>query len=364
MKLKITRADFLRILTAALSVTDKKNTIPILSSFLLEAELGQLKVTGTNLDITLQTQTTAEVETPGKVCLNAKKLTEIVKAMPNEQIKIVVADHQATLTCGTSRFKLQGQPKENFPEIPDLGTTLLTLPARFIREAFTRLIHCTSNEESRWALNGAKIELGEGKLIFAATNGHKLGYIEAPNNDGNYNQIIPRKAMDEVSKHAEGDSVVEMRHSANHLSFTIGTLTLITRLISGQFPNYQMVLPDPKQVKIRCTIERIKLLQAIQQASTMADERTHSIKIILKENSCTVTAQAADVGEASTECEAVYTGEPVEAGFNAVYLLDYLAIETASQLTITAKDGNTQWQIEPVAELDYQTRFIAMPMRL
>ncbi|MEY4167084.1 MAG: DNA polymerase III subunit beta [Blastocatellia bacterium] len=366
MKFSIGRQSFQKELGLLQGVVEKKSTIPILSNLMIEVQAGGVELKATDLDLSISTFCEADVAETGSLCLAAKKLFEIVRAMPEAEIELKSGEkEQLTLSCERSRFKLLGVPTDNFPRIKQMPESAISFPAEIFRTFIGRTIFSITNEESRYALNGAKFEFGEETLRMVATDGHRLSFIEKPfHNPGErLDLLIPKKTLTEVARlSAESDDQIEIAFQDQHLFFRFGKRILSSRTLSGQFPNYEMVLP--RENNHRFVIESHRLAAALRRVALVADDRSHAIRFELKENLVSITAASESVGEAGEELAVQYDGPPIAIGFNAQYLLDLFAVISEGELVLEFKDGSSQVQIRPNNEADYDFRYIVMPMRI
>jgi DNA polymerase-3 subunit beta len=370
MHLVVSKQVLLKELNFIQGVVERKNTIPILSTLMLEAEDGMLSIKGTDLDVSISTVCDAEVRTRGANCVQAKKLFEIVRALPDAEIELKTGEQdQVSIVCERSRFRMPGLARDNFPEIPQFKGDSVVLPADLLRSFIARTIFAITSEESRYALNGAKFELDKGSLRMVATDGHRLSFVEKKaaltggHKELKVDVIIPRKTLSELAKLcADTDESVEFGRDENHLFFKVGRRLLVSRLLSGQFPNYEMVLP--KENRNQVPVESGRVSGAIRRVALMADERSHAIKFDIGSGQINITSQAADVGEAGETLSVDYAGDAIVAGFNAQYLNDFFSVIQDGQVVFEFKDGNSQAQLRPQGESEYDFRYIIMPMRL
>lgn len=357
MKFTITQKDFLTVIAAASVATEKKNTIPTLTFLLLRAEGDKLVVTGTDLDTTITHSVNAEVDKKGAICLNAEKLLGIAKLLPKDEVAVSVDGSKATITCGGSKFKLPGFLEQHFPTINEATTPLCTLPHSFI-QMLSIILASATKEESRYALNGAKLEVKDGVASLTSTDGHRLTHVKTEvTTPTAFQGIIPKKALEALLRMATGD--VEVFTAPDHLKFKTGDTSLTTRLIAGQFPAYEAIMPVEHATSI--TAHRTSLLAAIKKAAIMADERSRAIDIAFEQNIATISSQASDVGDAKIECPVTYTGDPFKGRFNAAYWIDYLSMESVETVAIKTSSPVQQWEINPL-NAPHATRFIIMPM--
>jgi DNA polymerase-3 subunit beta len=365
LKFTISKSKLLTDLAAAQGVTEKKSTIPVLSNVLLDAGVNSLTLRFTDLDLSLTLRVDADVAQAGAICVQAKKLFDIVRALPDGELDFRLDDKdQLHLKCGSSRFKLLTMPAGNFPEIKSHDGPWLQFPAKLIQRFIARTLFAITTEESRYALNGAKLEIADCKARMVATDGHRLAFIERQGfGDASLDALIPKKTLGELARlcaDVEGD--IEIALADNHLFARIGARLLSSRTLTGQFPNYELVLP--KENHNRVTVEREALLRAVKRVALMADDRTHAMKLTFGDNAIQLEAQTSEAGEAAETVSADYQGPEIIAAFNAQYVLDALAPMDSVSVVIALKDGNSQVDIQPVGEEAEVYRSIIMPCRL
>jgi DNA polymerase III subunit beta len=366
MILRVGKSAFLKELTLIQGVVEKKSTIPILSNLLLETKNGGVSIKGTDLDVSISTWCETETKQEGSVCIQAKKLFEIVRALPESEIEIKRNEgDQVTIVCERSKFKMPALAKDNFPEIKDFSGPSVAISADIFKTFISHIIFAITNEESRYALNGAKFELSEKNMRMVATDGHRLSFIEKQSNFGskNLDVLIPKKTLAELARlSSETDDSVELGRDDNHLFFRVGKRLLASRTLSGQFPNYELVLP--KENNNRISIESERICAAIRRVALMSDERSHAIKFEIDQGQIHITSQAAEVGEAGELLSVDYAGPAVTVGFNALYLLELFSVIPSGEVLFEFKDGNSQIQIRQKDAVDFDFRYILMPMRL
>jgi DNA polymerase III subunit beta len=366
MHLTIGKTAFLKELNMLQGVVEKKSTIPILSNLLLEATGGELWIKGTDLDVSISTRCEAEIRQEGAICVQAKKLFEIVRSLPEAEIEIKLgANDQVSLVCARSRFKMHGLTKDNFPEIKTFDGNFWPLSSNLIRIFISRTIFAITTEESRYALNGAKMELSGKGIRMVATDGHRLSFIEkqADFGDSKLDVLIPKKTLAELSRLCgETNDDVEIGSGDNHLFFKVGKRLLASRTLTGQFPNYELVLP--KENNNRVVVENSQVSSAIKRVALMADDRSHAIKFDVNDGQINITSQSSEVGEAGESLPVEYAGPAITAGFNAQYLQDFFNVIQDGDVIFEFKDGNSATQIKSSNDSEYDLRYIIMPMRL
>jgi DNA polymerase III subunit beta len=366
MHFTIGKTAFLKELNMLQGVVEKKSTIPVLSNLLLEAAGAELWIKGTDLDVSISTQCEAEIRHPGAICVQAKKLFEIVRSLPDADIEIKLgANDQVGLVCDRSRFKMPGLTKDNFPEIKTFDGTFWSFPSDVIRTFISRTIFAITTEESRYALNGAKVEISGKGIRMVATDGHRLSFIEKQGEfgDAKLDVLIPKKTLAELARLCgETDDTVEIASGDNHLFFKVGRRLLASRTLTGQFPNYELVLP--KDNKNRVVVENSQVSSAIKRVAMMADDRSHAVKFDVNDGQIKITSQSADQGEAEEVLPVEYPGPSITAGFNAQYLLDFFNVIQDGDVIFEFKDGNSATELKSSKDSDYNLRYIIMPMRL
>ncbi len=371
MQFVISKQNLQRELGFVQGVVEKKNTIPVLSNILIET-VGErtIRFIGTDLDVTIRCDTDAEdISTPGSICVQARKLFEIARLLPDAPVTFKKEDNDwVTVTCDKSRFKLVGIKKEDFPEVPDSKSTPTKIAADVIKVFVDRTIFAITQEESRYTLSGAKFILDKEGAKMITTDGHRLAYVErkGTSKDGSFDAIdtlIPRKTLAELTKLTAGyEGDISLGMDGNHIFFEVGPRLLISRMLYGQFPNYDMVMPktNDKSIQFDATL----LNSAIRRVALMADERSRAIRFHLEPNQLVISSQNAEEGEARETIQTDYNGEEVDIGFNAQYLQEFLNVVGDGAVAFEFKDGNSQAQLRPAEGGDYEYKYVVMPMRL
>lgn len=385
MKLTVKKGDILRELNLVQGVVERRSTIPILSNLLLETAGNRVQITATDLDVSLQCSCSATVAEEGALAVPAKKLFDIVRLLPESEIEFSLAQSEwMTVTCAKSTFKLAGLPKDNFPAVPALpwaqpagkkDTTLrATLPGSVLRKMINRTIFAITQDESRYTLSGALAVFKPGSISMVTTDGHRLALVLKTIDIEGINEelriLIPKKTLSELLKLITDELLIGFGKDENHLFFQVGPRTLVSRILAGQFPNYEMVIPKENDKAV--AFNTVQLGDAIRRVDVLADERSHAIKLVLSKDLIEITASSSDSGEArevvslssAAESEAPsYKGERLEIGFNAQYLLDFLAAANSESVLFGFRDNETQVLLRPVGD-DYDYQYVIMPMRL
>ena len=352
-------------------IVERKNTIPVLSNILIES-VGEntIRITGTDLDVTIRCEMDAEeISSSGAICIQARKLFEIARLLPDGPVSFTKEENEwVTVKSDRSRFKLVGVAKDAFPEVPSFKSAPTKIPAEVLKSFIDRTIFAITQEESRYTLSGAKFILDETGAKMITTDGHRLAYVSRANvvKNGSAESIdtlIPRKTLAELTKITAGyDGEINLGMDENHIYCEVGPRLLISRMLFGQFPNYEMVIPKNNDKSVEFDAALLSL--AVRRVALMADERSHAIRFHLEPNQLVISAQNAEDGEASETVQTDYTGEEVDIGFNAQYLQDFMSVTSDGKIAFEFKDGNSQAQLRPVEGGDYDYKYIVMPMRI
>lgn len=401
-------------------VVERKSTIPVLSNILIES-LGEnsIRVVGTDLDVTIRCDADADIKKPGAMCIQARKLFEIVRTLDGGDVHFKKEENEwVQMSAGRAKFRLAGVSREQFPEVPSFKSAPLRLSAEIFNYFIQNTAFAITNEQSRFTLSGAKFTLAGDKAVMVTTDGHRLAYIsktvgsgqpavdrtentadsgEAPATDHRppttvMDTLIPKKALLElvkISRDTTGD--IQFGEDQNHIYFETGSRLLITRKLSGNFPNYEMVMPKDNDKKVVFDLADMK--NAVRRISLMADERNRSIRVTVREGEVEITAQSSEEGEGAEVVPADYTGEEVLLGFNHQYLQEFLnnvgALEgaeavagaaaagsnesdpaaaavakTPTRISFEFKDANAATQIRIAGDTAYDYKYIVMPLRI
>ncbi len=370
MEITVRTADLVKELALGQGVVEKKTTIPVLSNVLLEAADGKLSFTATDLELGIHTSCAATVAKPGSTTLPAKKLLDFVRLLPEAELSIKIGEnHSATIVCGRSRTRLAGMSRENFPELPKMPATVTKIPAKQLVNAITKTIFAVASEESRYTLIGCLLVLREESFLTVATDGHRLAYVSTISHlegvSGEIRGLIPKKAMAELVKLASegGESMeIEFATDENHLFFRCGSRLLITRKLTGQFPDYERVLPKEKHTIL--TLNRDEAMAAIRRVSQFADDRSRAVRFELTDGELKLAASGSDAGESEESIPVEYTGKKIKVGFNAHYMLDFLNVAETDSIELQFKDEESAGQMELSGEQGYDYRYVVMPMRI
>lgn len=368
MKFSIEKQSLLRELAyIAQTVIERKGMIPALSHIRIEASGKRvLRLSGTDLDQTLTCETEGAVQKAGACALPGRKLFEIVKNLPEAVVHIETkTNDRAEVTCDRAQFKIAGLNANDFPELPKFKEAAVQLPSDIMRQMIERTRFAVTQDESRYALSGAKFILRKKGVRMVATDGHRLALIDnkTATCEQELDGLIPKKALQAVSQLAAAhEGAIGIQKDDNHIYFEIGARTLVARLLTGQFPNYEQIVPKANDHKVR--FECAELLQTIRRVAVMTDERSRAICLEFKPKQLRVFVEEDGQGAAEETLEVSYDGEKIVIGLNANYLAEYLAVVGAGALNFEFKSGKDVIQIRPVGEAGYNSFALIMPMRV
>ncbi|HTS67752.1 MAG TPA: DNA polymerase III subunit beta [Terriglobia bacterium] len=371
MEISTSKNDLLKELNLTQGVVERKTTIPILSNLLFEVEESTLRISATDLDLGIRCGCPAKVKEGGSGAIPAKRLLEIVRSLPDAEVRFkFLENHYVQVNCERSSFKLVGMARDNFPVLPDFPKALAALPANVCAGMIQKTIFAISNEESRYTLNGALLLLKPETASMVATDGHRLAIVERDVQvQGLKNELrllVPKKAMAELTRllaEVDDETVVEISKDESHLFFQVGTRVLISRMLTGQFPNYEAVLPRDNTKIVE--IDKELAAAAIRRVALLADERSHAIRMQVEKDHVEVFSSSGEYGEAHESLDAVYDKDPMQIGFNFQYLLDFMSVVgEGGKIRLELKDEQSAGQLRPGEQDAYRYRYVVMPMRI
>jgi DNA polymerase-3 subunit beta len=374
MKLSIAKAELLKGLGRIQAIVEKRNSMPILANVLLEAtgneEEGSLRFSATDLEVGIRGSHPAKVSEAGDLTVAAKKLFEIVRELPDEDVQLEATPNAyLDVRCERSHFTLAGTAAEEYPTLPAFAPdSTVSVEPLVLSGMIDRTMYSASMDETRYNLNGVYLEVQEesGKLRMVATDGHRLALVdrelECNLSELASGVIIPRKGLQELKRLLDESNAepVELAFEGNSGLARRGDVTLVMRLIEGEFPNYQQVIPsDPGQQVILATD---RLIQALRRVVLLSSERSRAVKFELSEGRLMISSNNPDLGDASDELDIDYAGEPISIGFNARYLLDALGASGSKEIRLSCSSDLSPATVVPTN--DEETLAVVMPMRL
>jgi DNA polymerase-3 subunit beta len=386
MELSVSKNELLRELQLFQGIVERKNTIPILANILVEAKEGAetISLVATDLEVGLRSRCAAEVTKGGSLTLPAKKLFEIVRALPETEVRISQSA-SGTVNVAAERFnsRIQTLPREDFPALPDATDTgTVTLPCAALREMVAKTQFAVTGEDTRYFLNGALLVLAGTTMTLVATDGHRLALVSArredavsgekatPSHKGDSGEqeeenrvILPKKTLWELARLlGEDHKNVAFRRGENHLFFDIGGRQLVSRVLDAQFPAFERVIPKGNDKRVE--FERDRLTSAIKRVALLSSERSRAVKFQIDAGKVDISSSSPEVGEASEVLSVEYEDAAVVICFNAQYLLDFLAVADSETVALEFKDEMSQAVFSPLSTEGCDYTYVIMPMRI
>jgi DNA polymerase-3 subunit beta len=366
MEITVRKNDLVRELHLVQGIVERKNSIPILSNVLAEARSGELRISATDLDVSLRCGCPAQVQKDGAITLAAKKLYEIARSLPESDIHLKVGNDSWTeIDCERVQFRMAGLPKEDFPSLPDPKPGRgIELPSGVLRDLIARTSFAITIEDARYYLEGALLVLDKAGAAMVATDGHRLSYahrkasLSVPEP---MRVLVPRKAIHELARLLETDDSAIFQEVENHLVFSVGGRTLASKRKEGQFPAFEKVIGITGDKAL--SLDREALASAIRRVSLLSSERSRAVRLSLSSGRLELAASSPDLGEAKESLPTAYDGDTVEIGFNAQYLLDFLGVAGSPTVGLELKDAESQGILRPQGDQEADHRYVVMPMR-
>ena len=368
MRFTITREKLQEGLAAVTASIPTKTTLPVLANILVETTEKGIRLSGTDLDIAVSTEISADVETAGAITIPAKKLSEIARELPPAPVKVATSGEQrVTIDCGRAHFRLLGLPRDEFPSFPNIKfNESWRVRSGELQKLISHTAFAVSTEESRPILNGVLWELRPDMMRMVATNGHRLAKMQVPIKSSGMpsaDLIVPPKALEQIRRLFPADEELEIARGENHLGFRSPFTAVYTRLIEGPYPNYDQVIPrDNDRVAVA---DKVALTSALKRMSVIASDQTHRIRLSFNSGILRFSVQTPDLGEATDELPVRYAGDQLDIGFNASYLLEILRYIPTDEVKLTFKAPERAATVEPENWSDAATYLcLVMPLRL
>ena len=369
MELVARKADLVRELQFFQQIVERKNTIPILANVLIEGSGNEVTLLATDLEVALRSKCEAAVNKAGSVTMPAKKLYEVVRALPDGDVNIETDKGGNTVKVSGGQFssKMPTLPREDFPSLPEAGGGVkATIDGKSLAQMVAKTQFAITGEDTRFYLNGAQFVLKPNAMTFVATDGHRLALVNVKHDGAkgdDIKAILPRKTLSELGRLlAEGNNNVNYERGENHLFFEIGPRLLISRMIDGQFPAYERVVPKGNDKHVE--FERDRLTQAVRRVSILSNERSRAVKMMLDKGRVEVTSSSPEFGEAREPIPVEYDGPALTICFNAQYMLDFLGVVESEVVALELKDEVSQAVMKPVGADGYDYTYVIMPMRV
>jgi DNA polymerase III subunit beta len=363
MKAVISKVDLVNLIGKLQSVVASKPAIPILANVLLEAADDQLTVSATDLTVSMRMAVEAKVVEEGAIALPARRFFQLVREITSPQVKISASGEVAEITTGTSVFKINGMSKAEFPQLPDMsGSLALELSAHMVKEALSRTVFAAAREDSRYMLNGIRLQIQNGRATFIGTDGKRLAKISAPvpvDPSVNSTHVVPLKAVEEMIKMLDdSQTLVHIHLASDKISLESNRLVLIAKLMSGQYPDVERVIPQQSEHTL--SIHREELMSLLRQVSLFTSDTSSSVRFSFETGQLHLSAQSSDIGEGRVSMPVDYAGAKLEIAFNPYFFLDILRHSKTETIRMQLNDPHNPGLITDAS----QALFVLMPMRL
>lgn len=369
MNFTIDKETFLKGLGRVQGIVEKRNTIPVLSNVLLEGSDGELHLTATDLEVGMRTSYPANIRKPGRITVSAKKLYEIIKELPESEVAFTTKENSwIEVKCGKAQFNIVGLSADEFPHFPEPDKAeFLSLSSQLCKEMIEKTFFAVSMDESKYNLNGIYCRvLDDNQLRMVATDGHRLSLIDKAveinaNDELGRGVILPRKGLLELKKLADdGEGELQLGFMDNNAVICKEQTVVIMRLVDGEFPDYERVVPKSNENIARIAVD--PLLHALRRMIILSSEKSRGVKMLFKSGLLEVSSSNPELGDAREELDMSYEGPELSIGFNARYLLDILQVQDQDQICIYLKDQLSPGLIKPGDPDGYLA--VVMPMRL
>src|SRR5690606_11228713 len=361
MELVVRKSDLLKELALLQGIVERKTTIPILANVLLEADGDAVSLLATDLDVGLRSRCAATVVRSGTLTLPAKKLFEIVNALPDTEIRITEDKGGKAVTVAADRFesRMQTLPAGEFPTPPEAdGLAFTSLPGSELKRMITHTRFAITSEDTRYFLNGAQLVLQPDAMSMVATDGHRLALVRVPAELGaeRTDVLLPRKTLNEVARLIEDGSPIEFAQGENHLFFRSGDRLLISRKIDANFPAYERVIPKANDKRI--DFDRTRLAAAVRRVRLLSNERSKAVKFVMGTDQVEITSSSPELGEAHEVIPVDYDAAAMQICFNADYVDNFLGVVDTDQVQLEFKDEVSQAVLRPIGAEGYEYTYV------
>jgi len=349
------------------SVVPTKTSLPILSTFLMEAKKGKVHMTANDLDVSLTTIMECEVAVEGKIAVPGRKFFEIVRSLPEDMVEIDVDGEKISVKCRKSRFRMSGKAADEFPKLPEQkAIASFTMDTAVVNDMVLKTIYAVSGDLTRPALCGVLWDLKKDAFTMVATDGHRLSRVIRSGIFGDVERkdvIVSPKALNIVRSLLEEKGEIKITLADNHITFDLQDDVIYSRLLEGPFPDYTQVIP--KNNKKELTVSREEFTDACRRVAILASVITHQVRLSVGKETLTISVNTPDVGEATEEVHCTFNGEPLDIGYNARYLLDILKTMDTDDVTFLLDRSDNAGMLLPVGGPEgVQYNCLLMPLRL
>lgn len=364
MQFETKKDDFLKVLQTVQNAISTKNTLPILSNLLIETMKDKIKITATDLDIGISSNLSVNPKVEGAITIPAKKLLDIIKELPDSDVVSILLkkNNIVFIDCGKTHFKMVGLPKDEFPQLPEFKDEVsVTLPQKILKEMISLTVFAVSHDETRYVLNGILFIIKDKKIKLVATDGRRLAVVERELPEKSMLEkkvIIPTKTAQELSKILDDENNVRILFSENQIFFDLDKTKIISRLVEGEFPNYEQVIPE--EIKEKIKVDRADFLSAARRASLFTNQDSLAAKLDISKNKMIISKNAPYMGEVKEELDINYKGKNISIGFNPTYIIEPLKNLNQEDIDFEIADVDKPGVIRIGSEYIY----VVLPMQL
>ncbi len=368
MRITIPRQDLLDTVNKVKSVVSAKSALPILTHILMETEKSSVRLAATDLKVSIECTVDCTVSRPGSLTVSSQRLSSILSELPDEDVTLDLGENNVIeLTCGKIETKLFGMAPEEFPPIRSFeGIEPIYLKQGTLKKLFVKTSFAICTDQARYNLTGLLFQLEKGKLVVVATDGRRMSLAsddEGVPQEVEQKVIIPSKMIHELERLLDEDMDVAVYVDESQAAFVFARMRLVSALIEGNFPNYEMVIPQKHDKEV--VVETAKFTEAMRRTRTMTNEKFNSVRISVRNEVMNLKVVTPEVGEYEEELQVEYTGDPVEIAFNPEFVLDVLRRTDVEKTCLILKDGMSPGVIKPFTEAP-QDNFVnvVMPIRI
>ena len=366
MKFRVEQSDLSKGMEKILNVVPQRATFPILSNILMDTSDGKLLLAGTDLDISVSTKVEAQVSEKGGVTVSGRRMGEIVKELPPGEIQITAVKEKVTVESGKGSYQLMGMTKEDYPELPETSKKrVMSFNSEALHRSIEKTTFAVSMDEMRPALSGALWQIHPQEMRMIATDGHRLAFLKFTRKfETEETQVnIPPKALNHLDRLLGDSEEVEVRFEENRIGFYFGQTSITARLVEGEFPDYEQVIPKGNDKIVQ--VERDVLASALRRISIFSNPNTHLFRMSVRKNRMEFLSSSPDIGEAKDECPCQYDGDDLDVGYNAQYLLGILRRIESEKVTLSLSTPLSAGIITPsVQKNGEELLYLLMPVRL
>lgn len=368
MKVTIPRQDLLEAVNKVKSVVASKSALPILSHILMETGPGCLQIIATDLKVSVECAVDCTVHTSGALTVSCARLSSMLAELPDEDISLTLADNSVIeLKCGRIETKLFSMSPDEFPPVRSFdGVEPFTFRQGALKRLFLKCSFAICSDQARYNLTGLLFEVSDGRLTVVATDGRRMSLAletEGVPEGTECKVIIPSKMVHELERLLDDDEVVEVFMDESQAAFVFNRLRLVTALIEGNFPNYDMVIPKKHDKEV--VVDTAKFTEAMRRTRTMTNDKFNSVRVSTGDGIMRLRVVTPEVGEYEEELAIDYAGETVEIAFNPDFVLEVLRRVETEKVCLVLKDAQSPGVIKPYTEAPLDTYVnVVMPIRI